>query len=83
MVTKKEQEELITLGQCRMARAALNLGVRDLAKMAKVSPNTVTRFERGEELQPRTVEALKSAFEKAGVEFISKNGGGVGVRLRK
>lgn len=82
MVTKKKQDDLITLEQCRMARAALGLGVRDLADLAKVSPNTVTRFERGEELQPRTIEALKVALEKAGVEFIAKNGGGVGVRLK-
>ncbi len=66
-----------------MARAALGLGVRDLAEMAKVSPNTVTRFERGDELQPRTIEALKTALEKAGVTFIPENGGGAGVRLKK
>ncbi|MBN8543665.1 MAG: helix-turn-helix transcriptional regulator [Alphaproteobacteria bacterium] len=66
-----------------MARAALGLGVRDLAKLAKVSPNTVTRFERGESLNPRTMDALKAALEKTGVEFIPENGKGAGVRLRK
>ena len=66
-----------------MARAALGLGVRDLAKLAKVSPNTVTRFERGESMQERTLDALKAALEKAGVEFIPQNGKGPGVRLRK
>ena len=30
-----------------------------------------------------TVVALKSALERAGVEFIEENGGGPGVRLRK
>ena len=68
--------------QCKMARAALGLGVRDLAHLAKVSPNTVTRFERGETLQPRTIEALRSALEGAGVSFIDGNGDGAGVRLR-
>jgi hypothetical protein len=29
-----------------MARVALDIGVRDLAKLAKVSPNTISRFER-------------------------------------
>jgi transcriptional regulator with XRE-family HTH domain len=82
MVTKKEQDSLITVEQCRMARAALGLGVRDLAELAKVSPNTVTRFERGDELQPRTIEALKIALEKGGVTFIPENGGGAGVRLK-
>ncbi len=69
--------------QCRMARAAVGWGVRDLATAAKVSPDTIARFERGETLYPRTVEAIRAALEAAGVEFIAENGGGAGVRLRK
>lgn len=69
--------------QCRMARAGLGLGVRDLAERAKVSTNTITRLERGEDLHPRTLEAICAALEAAGVEFIAENGGGAGVRLRK
>lgn len=69
--------------QCKMARAALGLGVRDLAARADVSPNTVARLERGEELRESTVERLRAALEEAGVEFIEENGGGPGVRLRK
>ena len=66
-----------------MARAALELGVRDLADAAQVSTNTITRLEKGETLQPRTVRAIRSALEAAGVEFIAENGGGAGVRIRK
>ena len=73
----------MTSEQCRMARAALSLGVRDLATAANVSTNTVTRLERGESLYPRTVDAIRTALETAGVEFIPENGGGAGVRLRK
>ncbi|MCJ2044744.1 helix-turn-helix domain-containing protein [Methylobacterium sp. J-078] len=69
--------------QCKMARTALGLGVRDLAAAAGVSPDTVARLERGEVLKERTVAALRSALEAAGVEFIPENGGGAGVRLRK
>ena len=69
--------------QCKMARAALDLGVRDLAGLAKVSPDTVARLERGEEVRERTVDAIRTALESAGVEFIAENGGGAGVRLRK
>jgi transcriptional regulator with XRE-family HTH domain len=69
--------------QCKMARAALGLGVRELAATAKVSIDTVARFERGDELKERTIEALQHALEAAGVEFIDENGGGPGVRLRK
>ncbi|MCJ2056665.1 helix-turn-helix domain-containing protein [Methylobacterium sp. J-048] len=66
-----------------MARAALGIGIRELATMAEVSPNTVSRFERGEALYGRTVEALQAALEAAGVIFIEENGEGPGVRLRK
>jgi transcriptional regulator with XRE-family HTH domain len=69
--------------QSRMARAALGMGVRDLAAAAKVSIDTVARFERGDELKERTIDALRSALEAAGIEFIEENGGGPGVRLQK
>jgi transcriptional regulator with XRE-family HTH domain len=68
--------------QCRMARAALKLGVRELAERAKVSPATIVRFEAsGEGVLERTVDAIRSALESAGVEFT--NGEQPGVRLRK
>ena len=66
--------------QCRMARAALQLGVREVAALASVSPNTIARLERGEALYPRTVEAIRAALESAGVEFT--NGDAPGVRLK-
>lgn len=69
--------------QCKMARAALGLGVRDLAKLASVSPDTVARLERGEELRPATIAAIRAALEDAGVVFLDPNGGGPGVRLAK
>ncbi|HSM42680.1 MAG TPA: helix-turn-helix transcriptional regulator, partial [Afifellaceae bacterium] len=74
--------DLITPSQCRMARAALKIGVRDLAKMAGVSPMTITRFETGQTGgYAMTLQKLQSALEAAGVEFIDANGGGPGVRL--
>ncbi|WP_072071626.1 helix-turn-helix domain-containing protein [Rhodovulum sulfidophilum] len=66
-----------------MARSGLSMGVRELAEAAGVSTNTITRLEKGEALKPRTLEAIQSALESAGVEFIPENGGGPGVRLRK
>ena len=74
---------IFTALQCRMARAALGWGVRELAAAAKVSTDTVARFERGDELKERTIEALRRTLEAAGVKFIDENGGGAGVRLRK
>ncbi len=67
--------------QCRMARAALGWGVRELAAAAKVSVDTVARFERGDELKERTIDALRRALEAAGVEFT--NGDQPGVRLTR
>jgi transcriptional regulator with XRE-family HTH domain len=82
MSTTLSQGDHLNAAQCRMARAALQLGVRELAEAAKVSPTTITRLERGEELYPRTLDAIQGALEAAGVEFIEQNGGGPGVRLR-
>ena len=66
-----------------MARAALGLGVRELAAAARLSPDTIARLERGEEIRPRTLEAVQRALELAGIEFIPENGSGAGVRVRK
>ena len=65
-----------------MARAALQMGVRELAEAAGVSPTTVTRLERGDAQYDRTISAIRTALEAAGVEFIAEHGGGPGVRLR-
>ena len=73
----------LTAVQSRMARAAVGLGVRELADAAGVSTNTITRFERGEALSSRTLSSIRVALEEAGVEFIEANGGGPGVRLRR
>lgn len=65
--------------QCRMARVALRLSVIDLAVAAKVAPSTVSRLEAGEDLKPRTVEAIQRAFEERGIEFL--DGDAPGVRI--
>jgi transcriptional regulator with XRE-family HTH domain len=69
--------------QCKMARVALGLGVRELAELADVSPDTIARLERGDALKERTVAAIRAALEKAGVIFVEENGEGPGVRLKK
>jgi hypothetical protein len=73
---------IVETAQCRMARAALKLGVRDLAEMAKVSPATIVRFEASDAgVLERTIDAIQRALEAAGVEFT--NGEQPGVRMRK
>ncbi len=73
---------MVTGSQVRMARAALRMGVRDLASAANVSPNTVTRVEADGSTNSSTLAAIRRALEEAGVQFIPENGGGPGVRLR-
>lgn len=68
--------------QCKMARVATGLGLRELAEKAGVSPNTISRLERGEVLKPTTITTIKNVLEAAGIEFIEENGGGAGVRFK-
>jgi len=54
-----------------------------LAKKAHVSERTIIDFERGaRNPQASTKLAIRTAFEKAGIDFIDENGGGPGIRLR-
>lgn len=77
---------IVTGGQIRMARAALQWGVREVAKAAGVTPNTVSRIEAGGDALAGTLRKIQAALESQGIEFIpagSYHGdGGPGVRLR-
>ncbi|WP_234838975.1 helix-turn-helix domain-containing protein [Sinorhizobium meliloti] len=67
-----------------MARAAVGLGVRELAELAGVTANTITRIENGADAKQSTLDALRAALEKD-VIFLSDGettSGGPGVRLR-
>ena len=64
-----------------MARAAIGLSARKLATAAKVSPETVIRFEAGETIRKRTIDSVRQVLEAAGLEFT--DGRKPGVRLRK
>ena len=66
--------------QLRMARAAVGWGVRELAKKASITANTVTRIENGADAKQSTLDKLRRALEAAGIEFT--NGDQPGVRLR-
>jgi transcriptional regulator with XRE-family HTH domain len=75
---------MITSAQCRAARGLIRWSQQDLATEAGVGLVTVHQLEAGTS-QPRhaTLDVIRRAFEKAGVDFIDENGGGRGVRLRK
>ena len=75
---------MINSAQCRAARGLLAWNQQDLAREAGVGVITVHQFEAGTSAPRRsTLDVIKRAFERAGVEFIAENGGGPGVRLRK
>jgi transcriptional regulator with XRE-family HTH domain len=74
----------VTSAQVRMARAALNWTVRDLADAAHLHRNTITNIETGRYAgDQETLARIGTVLKRAGVEFIEENGGGPGVRLRK
>jgi transcriptional regulator with XRE-family HTH domain len=69
--------------QLKMARAALDLGVRDVSKLSGISANTISRYENGSDARGSTLRKIQSVLEEAGIEFLDENGGGPGVRLRR
>lgn len=64
----------MTPAQCRAGRALLDWEIQRLARDARVSRNTVSRFEREEDALQSTVLKMQRAMEKAGVEFLPDNG---------
>ncbi len=68
--------------QVRMGRAAVGWSVRELARNAEVTPNTISRIENGGDALASTMERLQTALENAGVIFIDAAEEGPGVRLK-
>jgi hypothetical protein len=67
-----------------MARAALEWGVRDLAERCGASPQTVVRFEKGEDLKASTIQRFRDQFEAAGIVFLAADKiAGEGARFAK
>ena len=69
--------------QCKLARVALGVKLKEMAEMVQTSPDTLSRLERGETLRPSTLAAIRASLEAAGVVFIEADEElGPGVRLR-
>src|SRR5258708_6473969 len=61
----------IAPAQSRAARALLGWSQQELARKASVGTSTVADFERGQRSPvPNNLEALKAAFEKAGITLL-------------
>ena len=77
---------MVSVRQIKAGRALLGWSQSDLASESGVSEPTIARLESVEgKLGGReaTVQRIRAALEKGGIQFIEENGGGPGVRLRK
>jgi transcriptional regulator with XRE-family HTH domain len=76
---------LITSSQLRAARALLKITAIDLALISGVGISTIKRFELSDGVPSgniKTIDSLKKALEKAGIEFIGTPDDRPGVRLK-
>jgi hypothetical protein len=76
---------MMTGMQMRAARAMTRWTMDQLAERTKVPVDRIRRAEAcdGEALlSPMDAEAIKWAFERAGLQFLDDNGHGPGLRVR-
>jgi transcriptional regulator with XRE-family HTH domain len=60
---------LISAAQCRMARAALGLSLRELAEAAGISVNTLSRIEGDGNVTSRTLGRVQAVLAQGGAVF--------------
>ena len=75
---------IITGAQIRMARAAVGWPLTELAAKSGLSEKTIRRLEADEDpvnTTIKTLNAIKSAFEAAGIEFIGTPNDRPGIRI--
>jgi len=75
---------MITIAQIRAARGLLRWTQAALAHKAAISTVTLNTIEN-EAVRPResTLGAIQAALEAGGVEFLTEDGVGVGVKFAK
>ena len=76
---------MITSGQIKAARGLLNWTVQQLADKSGLGFTTIVRMESVDGVPPsqaKTLEAVRKAVEKAGVEFIGSPDSQAGVRWK-
>jgi transcriptional regulator with XRE-family HTH domain len=84
MATRKQSGShgAIVPEQIRAARAMLGWSHFRLARKARVGRATVQRVELGMTVWPSSVQAIKIALERAGINFVPPESGGPGVCVR-
>ncbi len=76
---------MITSSQLRAARALLKITAIDLASISGIGVSTIKRFELSEGVPSgniKTIDSIKKALEKAGIEFLGTPDDRPGVRLK-
>lgn len=76
---------MITSGQIKAARALVGLTAARLAEISGIGFTTIIRLESFKGVPAgnvKTLEAVQSALEKAGIEFIGTPDSGAGVRWK-
>ena len=77
---------MITSGQIKAARGLLNWTVQQLADKSGLGFTTIVRMESVDGVPPsqaKTLEDVRKAVDKAGVEFTGTPDSQAGVRWRK
>jgi len=80
-VTMQAAKPAITGAQIRAARALLHWSVHDLSERCGVSESAISRAEKVDGvpgMQGRNLNAVRTAFEIHGIEFLD----GTGLRMR-
>lgn len=80
-----ENPLLLTPAQLRMARAATQVSVEQIAELSGLGANTIRRLEKGD--RPRgvttsTLARLQETYENLGVHFAPDEGHGPSVSFR-
>ena len=76
---------MLSGAQIRAARHGLRWTAHDLASRANVSVSTVKRIEVDDQVpavSARNLQAVRTALEAAGIEFIGTPDDGPGIRIR-
>jgi transcriptional regulator with XRE-family HTH domain len=76
---------MVTSAQIRAARSLVGFSQGQVAQATGLSIPTIKRAESdiGLRASRTAIELIRKALESAGVIFLSENGEGAGVRLRK
>jgi transcriptional regulator with XRE-family HTH domain len=71
----------MTPAQCRAARALLGITQSQLARAAKLGLSTVVDFEKERRIvSDESIEAIKDALRRAGIEFTDGNEEGLRIK---